>query len=184
MTWQLILPARSVVIGWRILEISLPSSRHLVDHRQGDRALFTFGCSSNKVDPRGCVIVEGNRYWWPTWFSFKSFCLLFLRSTEIRCLFIQVHLRIFFNTSQLILICKPCRHQCAHSGNHLPQSLKYYWTSSTNVCPCSITERQDRDPDVRHETHLWMPGSVFHSNLLPSDSSPETEMDWEGMRRW
>ena len=65
---------------------------------------------------------------------------VFPHATEIRWLPSQVHLCIFFNASQLIY--KLCRHRCVHSGSYLPPPLIYYGRSLTNVCPCSITERQ------------------------------------------
>lgn len=53
------------------------------------------------------------------------------------------------------------------------------------MCPCSdYSKTEDSDPDVRQQTRLRMQGSVFYANLLPFDSSLETEVDWEGVRGW
>ena len=47
-----------------------------------------------------------------------------------------------------------------------------------------VTTDRDSDPDVRHEMRLLMQDTIFHANLLPLDSSPDTEIDWAGVRGW
>ena len=43
----------------------------------------------------------------------------------------------------------------------------------------------DSYPDIRHEMRLLLQNAIFHASLLPLDySSPETEIDWEGVRGW
>jgi casein kinase I family protein HRR25 len=50
------------------------------------------------------------------------------------------------------------------------------------------SKTENSDPDVRHETRLRMQGAIFYANILPLGSSlgssPDTDIDWEGVRGW
>ncbi|KIM38474.1 hypothetical protein M413DRAFT_242165 [Hebeloma cylindrosporum] len=90
---------------------------------------------------------------------------VFPRALEIRCLPTQTPLHSQWKVSPAAL-----------------ELLREKFDKRLPVFNYSKTE--DSNPDVRHETRLRMQGSVFYAKFLPLDSSPDTEIDWTGVRGW